>query len=56
MIKYSNREPIDKDTAIKIVPIHFPKMKPDAKATGEPNPSSKTQITTKKKKIIINTK
>ena len=28
-------------------------MKPDAKATGEPNPSSKTQMTTKKKKVMI---
>ena len=51
MIKYSNREPIDKDTAIKIVPIHFPNIKPDAKATGDPNPSNKTQNTTKRKKV-----
>ena len=31
-------------------------IKPDAKATGEPNPRSKTQMTTKKNKVMINVK
>ena len=50
------REPIDNDIVITIVPIHFPKIKPEAKATGEPKPSNKTQKITNKKNIANNKK
>ena len=47
---------MDNDIAIKIVPTHLPKIKPEARATGEPKPSNKTQIITKKKNTANNKK
>ena len=41
--------PIDKPITTISDPSHFPKMKPESNATGEPKPSNKTHMTTNKK-------
>ena len=41
---YKLKAPNDIDTVEIIVPIHFPKNKPDKISKGEPNPSKTIQI------------
>ena len=50
IVKFTKPHPIEGD-----VPEQF-NIKPDAKATGEPKPSNKTQKTTNKKNIVNNAK
>src|SRR6056300_290556 len=48
---YKEVAPIVNENRTKKVPSHLPNINPTARAIGEPNPKSKTQIIEKKKKI-----
>ena len=48
---YKEVAPIVNENRTKKVPSHLPNINPPARAIGEPNPKSNTQIIEKKKKI-----